>query len=175
MNFVKPIITKELVKLVLNQYELPLDGIHGIDHWARVLENGLRLCALNQANKTVVQLFALFHDSKRKNEQRDDGHGIRGAEFARSLRGKNFNVTDEEFSLLSEACKRHTDGLTDSNLTVQTCWDADRLDLGRVNITIDHKYLCTSAAKQDNVLNWANDRAQRLHQPELIFNEWVDA
>ena len=52
----------------------------------RVLENGLRIAEANGADREVVTLFALFHDSRRVNEDEDDGHGLRGAEFARSLR-----------------------------------------------------------------------------------------
>ena len=60
----------------------------------------------------------------------DDGHGQRGAELAAELRGTLFDLPDADFELLYEACARHTDGLTDADITIQTCWDADRLDLG---------------------------------------------
>ena len=36
--------------------------------------------------------------------------------------------------LLIEACKYHSDGFTEADITVQTFRDADRLDLGRVGI-----------------------------------------
>ncbi len=32
-----------ILRAVLDEYVLPWDGDHGIAHWARVLENGLRL------------------------------------------------------------------------------------------------------------------------------------
>jgi uncharacterized protein len=34
---------KPIVHAILKEYALPWDGIHGVAHWARVLENGLRL------------------------------------------------------------------------------------------------------------------------------------
>jgi len=34
----------------------------------------------------VVEMFAVFHDSGRRDEGSDAGHGRRGAELARSLR-----------------------------------------------------------------------------------------
>ena len=139
-------ITKELIHTVINQYTLPLNGIHGILHWARVLENGTRLAVINNANLQVVQLFAIFHDSGRNNDGIDPCHGKRGSEFAASLRGSFFDLNDENLELLSIACTYHTDGLTDGDITVQTCWDSDRLDLGRIGIKPNLRYLCTDAA-----------------------------
>ncbi len=34
---------KPLIHAILEDYTLSLNGIHGVSHWARVLENGLRL------------------------------------------------------------------------------------------------------------------------------------
>ena len=44
--------------------------------------------------------------------------------------------------------------------TVLTCWDADRLDLGRVGITPRAEKLCTSAACNPAVMAKANHRAE---------------
>lgn len=63
-------------------------------HWARVLENGLQVAERNGADREVVALFDLFHDSGRVNEYGDDGHGSRGGEFARSLRGTLIRLDD---------------------------------------------------------------------------------
>ena len=79
-------VSKELIKGILSQYSLPWDGIHGITHWARVMENGLRLAEQNGADKEITVLFAIFHDCKRQNESRDDGHGKRGGDFATTLK-----------------------------------------------------------------------------------------
>jgi uncharacterized protein len=54
--------------------------------------------------------------------------------------------------LLQLACAGHTDEQTHPDSTVQTCWDADRLDLGRVGITPEPRRLCTAAAKLADVL-----------------------
>ncbi len=135
---------KPIVHAILDDYALPWDGTHGVAHWARVLENGLRLAQMTGANVEVVQLFAVFHDSRRVNEGTDDGHGQRGAELAARLRGR-FTLSDNDFDLLHFACAHHTDGLMDGDITIQTCWDADRLDLGRVGITPEPERLCTKA------------------------------
>lgn len=159
-----------ILSAILQGYVLPRRGHHGVTHWARVLENGLRLCAAHGADREVVTLFAVFHDSRRVNEWCDDGHGSRGAELARSLRGSLVHLDDARFSLLDDACRRHTDGHTRGDLTVQACWDADRLDLGRVGITPLPDLLCTDAAR--GMLAWAHGRAVREHEPMDVLAAW---
>ncbi len=161
-----------IIHAILEDYGLPLDGTHGVSHWARVLENGLRLSQETQANIEVVQLFAVLHDSRRINENIDDGHGKRGAELANKLRGKYFTLSDQDFDLLYIACADHTEGKTDGDITVQTCWDADRLDLGRVRMMPEPTKLCTTAAKDPTILKWADGRACFEIVPELIQVDW---
>ena len=62
-----------------------------------------------------------------------------------------------EMSLLRYACTHHSDGLTTGDLTVLTCWDASRLELGRVGITADA--LCINAARKDANRRKAPQRA----------------
>lgn len=155
---------------ILGGYSLPVDGYHGVVHWARVLENGLRVSEVTGADREVVTLFALFHDSRRINEHRDKDHGLRGAELARSLRGSLVRLDDHQFDLLFEACRLHTDGHTTGDPTLLTCWDADRLDLGRVGITPEPHRLCTDAAR--DLLPWAHRRAISSHVPEEVLLAW---
>jgi len=77
---------KRLWKIVIDQYPLDIHSIHGPRHWRQVETTGLLLAQETGADETIVQLFALFHDSRRENENIDSGHGIRGAELARSMR-----------------------------------------------------------------------------------------
>jgi uncharacterized protein len=163
---------KPVVHVILEDYALPWHGAHGVGHWARVLENGLRLAQETGANIEVVQLFAIFHDSRRVNEGTDDGHGERGADLAAALRGKWFHLPDADFDLLYAACAGHTDGGTEADITIQTCWDSDRLDLGRVGICpVPHK-LCTPVAKMWEIIRWADGRACFEVVPELVGEEW---
>jgi uncharacterized protein len=162
--------TAAIIHEILDSYSLPLRGYHGVVHWARVLENGRRLAAATGARIEVVTLFALFHDSRRINENSDFGHGHRGANYARSLRGKLVHLDDADFHLLFEACRLHTDGLTHGDITLQVCWDADRLDLGRVGITPDPDLLCTDAAR--DLIDWAHGRASLGFEPDFVADEW---
>jgi uncharacterized protein len=75
--------------------------------------------------------------------------------------------------LLYHACAFHTDGLTDGDPTVQTCWDADRLDLPRAGIHPSPERLCTPAAQQ--LIGWAADRSLRRMVPTLVSQEWAVA
>jgi uncharacterized protein len=162
--------TSAIIDEILEDYALPIRGCHGVVHWARVLENGQRLAVATGANVDVVTLFALFHDSRRVNEDRDFGHGHRGARYAKSLRGTLIHLDDADFELLFEASRLHTDGFTDGDVTVQTCWDADRLDLGRVGITPDPDQLCTDAAR--GLIKWAHERASIGYEPKLVADVW---
>ena len=75
------IITPDLIRVIQQGYAINWNGIHGISHFQRVRENGLKLSGLTGANPSVVELFAFLHDSKRINDAGDPGHGSRAAEF----------------------------------------------------------------------------------------------
>jgi uncharacterized protein len=154
-------VRKSLWEMLRDQSSLSAGGYHGLDHWVRVLANGRKLAKVSGANLAVIELFAAFHDARRLNEDYDPEHGLRGAAFAKEMRGRWFDLDDHGMKLLTEACEQHSDGLIDGDITVQTCWDADRLDLGRVGIVPDPRYLCTDAARQPEMIEWAHSRAIR--------------
>ena len=93
-------------------------------------------------------------------------------QLAGLFRGRLFDLDDEGFALLEVACSGHTDGRTDGDITVQTCWDADRLDLGRVGITPHRAYLCTDHARTEAMIRWADGRACLGFVPEIVGSEW---
>jgi uncharacterized protein len=161
-----------ILHAILEEYVLPWDGDHGVAHWARVLENGLRLAGATGANIEVVRLFAVLHDARRVNEHSDPDHGPRAAEYALELRGLLFDLPDPEFRRLHRACAGHTHERTHPDVTIQTCWDADRLDLGRVGITPHPSRLCTEIAKRPETIRWADGRARFRVVPRLVHDEW---
>ena len=168
-------IVPPLIQAIHHQYQLPWFGLHGVTHWARVYENGLRLTPATGADEQILLLFALLHDSRRTNEGWDEGHGRRAADYAASLRGGALQLTPNDFDLLYHACAFHTDGLTGGDPTVQTCWDADRLDLPRAGIHPTPDRLCTSAARGLETIAWAADRSLRRVVPTLVCQEWAVA
>ena len=70
-----------------------------------------------------------------------------------------FHLPDHEFGLLCKACDGHTRERTHPDITIQTCWDSDRLDLERVGITPHPRRLCTDFAKMRKTIQWADRRA----------------
>ncbi len=159
-----------ITQAILDGYALPEHGTHGVLHWARVWANGLKVAEVNGADQEIVKLFALFHDSRRVNEWTDPDHGERGGDFARELRGTLVHLDDDRFELLYEACRLHTDGLTVGDPTEQACWDADRLDLGRVGMRPSRRRLCTDAARE--LVDWATPRAEAGVQVKEVLELW---
>jgi uncharacterized protein len=128
---------------VTADFALSSSSPHGPDHWQRVEQNGLMLAEQTGARRDVVRLFAVFHDSKRAGEFDDPDHGWRGAEFARQLRGRLFDIDDDGFRLLFLACTIHPEPILIHDATIATCLDADRLDLARVGIVPDPEFMNT--------------------------------
>ena len=152
MTFDKP----ALLRLLRAQFRIDWHGLHGARHWARVRHHGLRIAADRDADRLVVELFALLHDSQRENEYLDPAHGERAAEFAAALNHRYFDLTPAQLDRLTLAMRLHSEGLMHPDATIQTCWDADRLDLGRVGIIPSPDYLSAFAAPLiDEALAWS--------------------
>ena len=160
-----------LMETLRRQFAIDWLGHHGVAHWSRVRLNGIELACDTDADLHVIELFALFHDSQRLNEYEDEGHGARGFTLATRLRGQFFEASDQQMDLLERACSLHSDGESDSPLTVQFCWDADRLDLLRVGIEPRAKYLCTAQARRPEQMERSNRRAlawrENFHQAHM--------
>ena len=138
---------KELVSKVIKEAKLAESSIHGVGHWQRGERNGAYLCQFNHANFDVVRLFALFHDSKREDDYRDLEHGPRAEVYLRSIKDL-VPLESGHFENLCIACRTHTVGKIPENETIATCWDADRLEIGRVGIQPSEKFLVNQEAKR---------------------------
>jgi uncharacterized protein len=149
----------DLIKEIRKQFRLNWHGVHGIYHFQRVKDNGLRLAEETKANKTVVELFAFLHDARRHNEYEDVLHGKRAAKMVHYFQGVFFDLPPDDLELLAYACEFHTAGLREGDITVMTCWDADRLDIGRVGLKPIARKLCTEAGKKPEIIEWAYRRS----------------
>lgn len=138
---------REVREFALNEWKL--GTIHGLSHWQRVERNGIILSTENGSirkdiNIKVVRFFAYLHDKCRLNDWADWEHGARSADMLLSIRNTILkDLTDEEVSLLEKACRYHTTEHLTGIPTVDVCFDADRLDLGRVGITPNPKRMAT--------------------------------
>ena len=150
---------KGLLHEVLEQFKVNKRGVHGPSHWARVRHHALTVGQATGADLLVVELFAFLHDSKRLNEDRDPDHGFRAASYAAQLNGRYFKLDGLQLDVLCHAMTHHSNGAVDADPTVQTCWDADRLDLGRVGIKPAARYLSLEAATHiESAYAWSRER-----------------
>lgn len=134
-----------LLVTVLEKFVLDPRGIHGLAHWSRVRYHGMKIGKERNADLLVVELFAFLHDSCRQDDYADPEHGQRAAEYAAQLHGDHFSIGDRQLEQLIVALEGHSGGIVHEDPTIQTCWDADRLDLVRLNITPRSRYLSATA------------------------------
>lgn len=160
------LIDSQLIEAVRSQHTLSLHGLHGLRHWGRVYEIGMRLAPANDADVRVVALFALFHDACRHNDGYDPQHGWRGARLAEQFYADGqLDIEREALNKLVEACENHTSGLHHKDPTIGTCWDSDRLDLPRCGGIVDRYYLSTAAARDIANIRWAHAKASIDRSP----------
>ena len=171
--------THDLVGLACDQFALDYKGYHGVPHWARVAHHAIELSLASNLDPTVPALFALFHDSCREEEHNDPEHGKRAAHWVRRLakRGKLPQLSTEQVELLSSACSDHSEGYTHAHPIVEVCWDADRLDLGRVGLEPDPKKLCTALAQDPerirNAYRWSQGYAKSGRIAPSLKKRWA--
>ena len=134
-----------------------MDDYHGLPHWQRVETNGIRLCAgYNTSDNSeeipdllVVRCFAYLHDAGRMSNHEDPEHGLRSAEIAATIRDTILrDLSGEQFEKLVIACREHTRTQRTGDITIDTCFDADRLDLPRAGIIPDPKKMATVAGAE---------------------------
>jgi len=131
-----------------SKFALGHHSVHGPDHWRRVEAVGLELCKETGADKTVVRLFALLHDSCRLDDGADLLHGPRAADMLGEIAVKLFTLEPDRLDLLEFAIRHHTGGQISDDPTIGTCWDADRLDIGRVGIIPHQRYMSTEPGRR---------------------------
>jgi uncharacterized protein len=166
-------ITPALLTALFGQYRMSPMGVHGLAHWARVLDNGLQISRTTEANPYVVALFAVFHDACRLNDHSDPGHGPRAAALVEDLAGLIPVLSRGDRACLAEACTGHTRGKVHDDPTIGACWDADRLDLARVGITPKANYLSTAPARDPSIIAEATARAVEGHIFPIVPEVWL--
>lgn len=138
---------------VMSVFQCGSNSIHGPKHWQRVEAFGLSIAESSGADLTVVRLFALLHDSCRLDDGEDPDHGPRAAEMIDRIVPTIFALDWNRLELLKQAIRLHTSGMTTEDPTLGTCWDADRLDIGRAGITPSARYMSTVAGKQNTAIS----------------------
>ena len=137
-------------------FQLDWYGTHGGHHWGRVRHHAVAVARARGADLLVAELFAFLHDSQREDEWGDPHHGRRGADYAHSLQGVFFELKPAQLDRLAQAIRHHSGGEVSTDATIQSCWDADRLDLGRVGITPHADYLSPEGATRiEHAYQWS--------------------
>ncbi len=151
-----------VTRVARERFQLGRHSSHGPPHWRRVKENGLRLARLNGTDAELVILFSLLHDCCREYDGSDIEHGPRAAELMEKFLRTTVleDLEPERFETLLEAVRDHTSGHRHDDITIGTCWDADRLDIGRVGSRPRRRYLSTPEAKQEKIIRWAYKRSR---------------
>ena len=141
----------EVISLAQAIFACGGDSVHGPTHWFKVHGTAAALRGKTGADEAVVGCFAFLHDSCRHDDGEDPLHGVRAADRLPEFRAKVpflANLAPAQMRLLEYAIRHHVDGLVSDDPTIGTCWDADRLDLGRVGIVPDEQYMSTAEGKR---------------------------
>ncbi len=117
-----------------NRWPKALGSTHGVEHWDRVAKFGEMLFT-EGADMDVIMAFAYLHDSQRKDNGEDLEHGMRASILIDTIRNAElFFLNDTQLAKLKRACELHTIEHRTSDITINICFDADRMDLLRVGI-----------------------------------------
>ena len=80
------------------------------------------------------------------------------------IHGDYYNLTPNQLDKLCYAMRHHSGGDVSDDATIQTCWDADRLDLGRVGVFPSPQYLSQEAnIFIDLAYDWSMQAPRRVH------------
>lgn len=136
--------------------EIAADSIHGYNHWKNVEKFGNYIADKNGADKKVISNFAFLHDIGRTAEYKEPGHGQKSAEIIKKFfSAGSLELNNQQYEKLLEAVAEHENSAAKSDdMTIQTCWDADRLDLPRVYIFPDKNLLYTAVGKSEETFDY---------------------
>lgn len=167
---------ESIKKRVLKKFDHEATGdFHGPDHWNRVCNHGHAVSRAMGIDPLVPHIFAWVHDSQREHDGYDTVHGREAVVFIHENRETLFAfLSDEQISELSYACELHSDGETEGGPLVRACWDADRLDLWRVDITPNPRYMCTPYGKDQWNIEKACDYSDRDREANGITDRLFD-
>ena len=159
-------IDQELLKKIIHECTLDdfYNDYHGISHWSRVALIGEYLAKKVSVDENVVNIFAYIHDAKRLPSGHNNiNHGEKAANLAMMLYSHGaLDVSRDQLDQLTFACQHHSDGfITSDDITIQACWDSDRLDMWRINMIPDPAYLQTTAAKTEEAITFARELNRR--------------
>lgn len=134
---------EELRLFSMSRWPEDLGTTHGVDHWDRVARFG-KILYQEGADMDVILAFAYLHDVERMHNGRDINHGQRASGLIDAIRCTQLEaLSDEQIAKLKRACELHTIQHRTGDITIDICFDADRMDLPRVGITPSPQRMAT--------------------------------
>lgn len=119
---------------------------HGPDHWYNVAAIGAQIARAEGVDPVFCEIFGLLHDCQRISDYEDEGHGKRAALYAGYIRDL-IPLNDADFRKLCYALRLHDDGFVTKDKKIGACWDADRLDLPRIDMQPSASMMSTKTGK----------------------------
>lgn len=143
IHFIKQFDWNHLRSFSISRWPEDMGTTHGVEHWDRVAKFG-RMLYQKGADMDVIMAFAYLHDTERKDNAVDIEHGKRASLLINKIRETELSALgDEQIEKLKRACELHTTEHRTGDLTIDTCFDADRMDLLRVGITPSPERMAT--------------------------------
>ena len=123
------------------------------------------------ADYHVIDYFAYIHDVKRQDDGDDPEHGARAAKYALQLYKDGWReLSAEQMKKLMYACQFHSQADAKSDdITIQICWDSDRLDLWRLGITPNPAKLYTKIAKKKETIEFAKNLFDNWEEKKKVY------
>lgn len=144
-------------EIFLSGLVLSAESEHHLVHWQRVEKYGLMIAAENGADTEVISLFAYLHDARRVTDDEDPEHGERAAVLLDELIAQGLiSINSRQYEQLRSALRQHNrDDANSDDITVRTCWDADRLDLWRGGIVPNPDFMFTDYGRSAEMIEFA--------------------
>ena len=120
--------------------------LHGISHLRRVSILSGRLASAVGEDVEAAVVMGFLHDCARTDDKAGDDHARDSAILARRLLKKFCPHLAAE--RMCRAIARHADGEVSDDMLTGCLWDADRLELKRINREIDLELLSTEVARR---------------------------
>ncbi|MFA6383329.1 MAG: HD domain-containing protein [Parcubacteria group bacterium] len=140
---------KKAGEIILQNY-IHSSAVHNVKHVLKTVRNS-SIIAKSVCPEKIddVKMGALLHDIGRVDDfDRESTHAQKGAAIAYEILAKYFRNAPLDFKKILFAVKYHSRGKISRDPVIGAIWDGDRLDLERVGMKVNPKYLSTKKAKE---------------------------
>lgn len=117
-------------------------------HAKRIINFGRYLAKQNGANMNVVILFAALHDSEKKDTNNPEHGAMAAKKIGDFYHYLFYNLSSQEKESVKKACELHSTEIKTGDVTIDTCIDANRLEIGRYGIEYDIEKFATEEGRK---------------------------